>query len=167
MLDHSNRRLALAQDRPDLGVRELGEEPEDDDVALFGRERPERHPDLVEVCLSFEVVARLHGIGQLPDLIVHWRGEAPGPTEVDHRVSGDAEQPGPEWETSLLVSWKGLDHLEEDLLQEIFAIGRLRDADENEAVDAFGVEVVQGPEGLGVACLGTADQWVDVHVIDH
>jgi hypothetical protein len=158
MLNHSNRRFALAQDRADLGMRKLGKEPEDDHVALLGSERPERYPNLVEVGLSLEMMARLKGIGHPPDLIVEWRGDASGPTEVDHRVSGDAEQPGPEWETSLLVSWKGLDHLEEDLLQKIFAIGRLGDADENEAIDPFGVEVVQSPEGLGVACLGTADQ---------
>ena len=167
MLDDSDGSLGLAEDGPDLGVRELGKEPEDDHVALLGGERAERHPDLVEFCLSFEMVAGLNGVGQPPDLVIQGFSDAAGATEVDHGVPGDAKQPGPEWETSLFVPRKGLDHLEEDLLQEIFAIGRLRDPDEDEAVDAFGVEVVQGPEGLGVACLGTADQCVDVHVIDH
>ncbi|MEO8229465.1 MAG: hypothetical protein ABI628_06855 [Chloroflexota bacterium] len=167
MLDHSNGAFALADDGPDLGVRELGKESEDDHVALLGGERTERHPDLVELSPSFEALAGLDRIGHLPDLIVQWCSDASSATEVDHGVAGDAKQPGPEGETSLLVPRKGLDHLEKDLLQEILAIGRLRDPDEDEAVDAIGVEVVQGPEGLGVTGLGTADQCVDVHVIDH
>ena len=67
----------------------------------------------------------------------------------------------------MLVAWEGLDHLDEDLLQEILAVGRLWDTHDDEAVDPIGVEVIQGTERIRIASLGTADERVDIHVINH
>ena len=139
----------------------------DDHVALLRRELGERRADREVVGSSFEDGARLVGIDLTSGLVAKRLGSAPGAGEVDHGVSSDAKQPGPEREASLLVAWERLDHLDEDLLQEILAVGRLWDTHDDEAVDPIGVEVVQGTERIRIASLGTADERVDIHVIDH
>ena len=124
-------------------------------------------PDREVVGLSFEDGARLVRIGLTSGLVAKRLGSASGAAEVDHGVSSDPKQPGPEREASLLVPWERLDHFYEDLLQKILSVGRLWDTHDDEAVDPIGVEVVQGTERIRIASLGAADERVDIHVIDH
>ena len=127
----------------------------------------EGRPDLVDFRSLLDHETRVDGIDLPSGLIVQRLGDASSPSEIDHGVAGDAEQPGPEREPSLFVSGKSFDHLEEDLLQDVFAVRRLGHTNDDEAVDAFGVHVVQSSEGLGIACLRTVDERVDFHVIDN
>ena len=167
VLDDPNVSFALAEDRPDLGVGELREEAQIDHVPLLRREPGERRANQVDLSGALDQHARLDGIDLLSGLVAKRLDDASSTTEVDHRVSRNPEQPGPERETPLLVARERLDHLEKHLLQEILAVGWLRDTDDDELIDTFRIDVIEGAERVGIAGFRLADQRIDVHVIDH
>lgn len=132
MLDDADRSLALPDEHADLRVTETTEEPEDDHVALLARELAQGHPDRVEVGRTLDEVPGLDGSDGPPVIVTKVFEVASSPAEVDHGVPCDAEDPRPEREASLFVARQRLDHLQEDLLEEVLGVGWLSDADEDE-----------------------------------
>jgi hypothetical protein len=76
---------------------------------------------------------------------------AVAPVEVDHLIARDPHQPGRERHLAPLVAWQAVEHLEEDLLGDVFGVVDVAQSGQRVAVDLVDVRVVQRPDRIEVA----------------
>src|SRR5438094_1591550 len=95
------------------------------------------------------------------DLVGEFHGLTPGaPIAIDEQVVGDAVEPGGKRNPARPVALNGIDHLQKDLLGEVFRVGLVAQSGEQISVDPIEMPVIELGQCSRVESLGAADEGV-------
>lgn len=155
MMKAVDRALAAAHAIGDLPGGEAGHVAQEHHFPLLGREcREGRAHRLgpIQITATAELGVE-DGLG---------RHQPVGPQLIDRDVASEAEQPGEERNTPVVVLGDCGDQLGEHVLGDILSLVLVTDDRPDVAVDVLGVDDVQETDGVPVALLGPSDGQPDL-----
>ncbi len=151
MLNDANSRHALADHCGDFRVVEFLNEAKHDDLALLVAQTQDGIAYAALIACLLQRLLRIAAPLLVYEAVVEFAVISLGAQEGDRQVVGDAQEPGHERSSALLVAVDGPPRLEEALSREILGFASVIHEVVDVAIDADDVAVVKISKGFLIA----------------